>query len=68
VLAGQVILTTCRGDAALSGPGRTRVDLDVFTPEESLLSLDGKLAQGALARPESMWTTRLGVVVLRAGG
>ena len=42
--SGVVILTTRRRDAALTGPGRTRIDLDVFTDEESLQYLDGKLS------------------------
>jgi hypothetical protein len=41
--SGAVILTTRRREAALTGPGRTRIDVDVFTPAESGHYLGGKL-------------------------
>jgi hypothetical protein len=41
--SGAVILTTRRRDAAITGLGR-RIDLDVFTPAESLDYFSGKLS------------------------
>ncbi|MEV7552225.1 tetratricopeptide repeat protein [Amycolatopsis sp. NPDC089917] len=45
--AGQVVVTTRRRDAALHGHGRHIVDVDLFTPEESLAYLAERLAAPA---------------------
>ncbi|MEU4834098.1 NB-ARC domain-containing protein, partial [Streptosporangium sp. NPDC023615] len=41
---GRVLVTTRRRDAALAGPGRIRVDVEVFTPAEARHYLSAKLA------------------------
>ncbi|MCU7820246.1 tetratricopeptide repeat protein, partial [Kitasatospora sp. DSM 101779] len=41
---GRVLVTTRRRDAALSGEGRRRVDVDLFTPSEAAAYLAAKLA------------------------
>ncbi|MFE9751409.1 tetratricopeptide repeat protein [Saccharothrix saharensis] len=41
---GRVLVTTRRRDAALRGSGRRLIDVGLFTPEESLVYLTGKLA------------------------
>ncbi|MDA3645427.1 tetratricopeptide repeat protein [Saccharopolyspora indica] len=46
---GRVLVTTRRRDAALRGSGRQLIDIGLFTPEESLAYLTGKLAD----RPRS---------------
>ncbi|MEY8040042.1 tetratricopeptide repeat protein [Saccharopolyspora cebuensis] len=46
---GRVLVTTRRRDAALRGSGRQLIDIDLFTPDESLAYLTGKLAD----RPRS---------------
>ncbi|MFD8527199.1 tetratricopeptide repeat protein, partial [Streptosporangium canum] len=46
---GRVVVTTRRRDAALAGPGRIRVDVDVFTPAEARHYLTAKLAAAGCA-------------------
>lgn len=40
---GRTIVTTRRRDAALDGDGRSRLDIGLFSPEESLAYLHGRL-------------------------
>ena len=49
-LSGQTLVTTRRRDAALAGPGRRFIDVEPFTPAESLAYLNGKFAD----RPERL--------------
>ncbi|MFJ8621049.1 tetratricopeptide repeat protein [Streptomyces clavifer] len=41
---GKALVTTRRRDAALSGPGRRRIDIGLFSPPESIAYLTAKLA------------------------
>lgn len=41
--AGQVVVTTRRRDASLSAQGRARVEVDLFTADEALAYLAGRL-------------------------
>ncbi|MEU9484183.1 NB-ARC domain-containing protein [Streptomyces decoyicus] len=41
---GKALVTTRRRDAALSGPGRRRIDIGLFSPAESIAYLTAKLA------------------------
>ncbi|MFE0022609.1 tetratricopeptide repeat protein [Amycolatopsis sp. NPDC059021] len=43
VPSGRVVVTTRRRDAALRGPHRRRIDVDVFTPDEAHAYLDDVL-------------------------
>jgi hypothetical protein len=47
-LAGRTILTTRRADDALNGPGRHLVTVNVFTPAESMIYLQERLAPAGL--------------------
>ncbi|MEU5871408.1 tetratricopeptide repeat protein [Glycomyces sp. NPDC047369] len=57
---GRTIVTTRRRDAALDGQGRTRLDIDLFSPEEALAYLHHRLgpraerAAGAAALAERL--------------
>ncbi|MFE9482865.1 NB-ARC domain-containing protein [Streptomyces spororaveus] len=46
---GRVLVTTRRRDAALSGPGRRRIDIGLFTAGESVDYLTAKLASAQRA-------------------
>ena len=41
---GRTVVTTRRRDAALTGPGRSRVDVGVYTPDEAVAALHEALA------------------------
>ena len=50
--SGRTVVTTRRRDAALTGPGRRRVDVGVFTPAEAAAALHQVLAErGHPAQP-----------------
>jgi hypothetical protein len=49
---GRTLVTTRRRDAALSGQGRRRIDVGVFTPEESAAYLSGALAAHDRTEPD----------------
>ena len=50
--SGRTLVTTRRRDAALTGPGRRRVDVGVFTPAEAAAALHQVLAEhGHPAQP-----------------
>jgi hypothetical protein len=49
--AGRTLVTTRRRDAALTGTGRRRVDLGLFTPEEATGYLAGVLAAHGRTEP-----------------
>ncbi|NUQ86873.1 MAG: tetratricopeptide repeat protein, partial [Glycomyces artemisiae] len=59
---GRTIITTRRRDAALDAEGRTRIDIGLFSPEESLAYLRARLG------PHSKRTTDAGALAERLGG
>ncbi|MGW5352459.1 tetratricopeptide repeat protein [Streptomyces sp. NPDC004031] len=48
---GRTVVTTRRRDAALTGAGRRRIDVGVFTPEESAAYLAAALAAYGVTEP-----------------
>ncbi|WP_335988238.1 tetratricopeptide repeat protein [Glycomyces sp. MUSA5-2] len=59
---GRTIITTRRRDAALDAEGRTRIDIGLFSPEESLAYLRNRLG------PHSKRITEAGALAERLGG